>query len=107
MIGADGPLRRPQKLSFCSKKCPTVPGPTPLGAQMASSRLPFHSREKYCHNGGMALASNYGGGYQVTDAWRDRGSANTIAALSRKCLVAHTVANSARRLGETVSALRS
>jgi hypothetical protein len=55
----------------------------------------------------MALASNYGGGYQVTDAWRDRGSANTIAALSRKCLVAHTVANSARRLGETVSALRS
>jgi hypothetical protein len=73
---------------------------------MGSSAF-FCHRAKYCHNGGMALASNYGGGYQVTDAWRDRGSANTIAALSRKCLVAHTVANSACRLRETVSALRS
>jgi len=27
----------------------------------------FAHREKYCHNGGMASASNYSGGHQIAD----------------------------------------
>jgi hypothetical protein len=45
----------PKKAPVCRGKAAGSGGPRPLGAAMDSSGF-FHSRAKYCHNGGMAFA---------------------------------------------------
>ena len=50
------PFRGPKKEPILQGKTCDNPDPRPLGQQW--TRLPFHTREKYCHNGGMTFPTS-------------------------------------------------
>jgi hypothetical protein len=52
MAPSDGPL----KMRGLQDKCPRVPGADAFGGRHELECLFSCGREKYCHNGGMALA---------------------------------------------------
>jgi hypothetical protein len=66
--GDHGPSARPVEKAGLQGKSSGVRDPRPLGAGMGSSAF-FRRCTKYCHDGGMAFASHYGGGYQIADGW--------------------------------------
>jgi hypothetical protein len=51
----DGPLERSPEMAALQGKSLRVRDPYPLGAGMDSTAF-FHTRKKYCHDGGIAFA---------------------------------------------------
>jgi MtN3 and saliva related transmembrane protein len=63
-----GPLHGPPGSGWFAGGKPRVPGSVPFGGNGLVCL--FHTREKYCHNGGIAFAHDHGGRLGWGPRWR-------------------------------------